>query len=115
MIGALGMAAFYIYRIFLGLPERFPPSFEWVFFSMFFAIWGYQMVRQIHLPAIFSGYLSVIGANSLFFFVVSTISIFILQKHYDGMDTLPTLIATIAILMTTYFLSRLILPAHAKG
>jgi len=115
MIGALGVAAFYMYRIVLGSPERFPPSFEWVFFSMFFAISGYQIVRLIQLPAVFSDYFSVIGANTLFFFVVSTILIIILQKHYDGLNTLSTLMATFGIVAVTYFLSRLILPTHVKG
>ena len=86
MIGVVGIASFYVYRVFLGLPERFPPSSEWVFFSVFFTICGYQIVRLVQAPVMVSDYLSTIGANTLFFFVVSTILIIILQRHYHYND-----------------------------
>jgi hypothetical protein len=115
MIGAAGVASFYIYRVFLGFPERFPPTFEWIFFSLFFTICGYQIVRLVRAPALVSDYLSTIGANTLFFFVVSTISIIILQRHYDGLNMFATLLATTGIMTVTYFLSRLIHQVPSNG
>ena len=115
MIGVAGVASFYIYRVFLGLPERFPPSSEWVFFSVFFTICGYQIVRLVQAPALVSDYLSTIGANTLFFFVVSTILIIILQRHFDGLNMFATLLGATGIMTVTCFLSRLIRPAPMNG
>ena len=115
MIGVMGVASFYIYKFLWGLPERFPPSLAWVLFSIFFAVCGYQLIRIIRFPAVLAEYVSVIGANTLFFLVVSTIFIVILQKHYDDLNTLLTLLITIGIMISTYFLKGLILRTRTNG
>jgi hypothetical protein len=89
LIGLGATAAGVMYTIINGLPERFPPSLPWVLLTGFFpAVMSYLMAKIETVPRLLSpvdGWLCNVGRKSLFYLLVSNLTIFALS----GMNAAP--------------------------
>ena len=109
MLGIFGLLVFEGFMLIGGVPSRFPPSFFWVFCSMGAAmVWYWAAIRlaQWRPTAVIFG---PMGANSLFFLVVTNIIVFGLGRGLGhSLGSLEVVCLATLVIASTYFLMTIV-------
>jgi len=112
VLSIFGMIAFFIYKYIFGAPDRFPPDFLWIFFSIFFVFGWYLLSIYLSRWGFLLKLLTPIGANTLFYLLMSNILIFAFHGILTKLELSlkATFEMTAAITFLTYFLVTIIKP-----
>jgi len=109
ILGILSLLVMQGFMLVAGIPSRFPPSFFWVFCSMGgILVWYWASIRLASWrpTAVIFGSM---GANSLFFLVVSNILVFGLGRGLGhSLRSLEVVLLATSVIASTYFLMTIV-------
>jgi hypothetical protein len=99
--GLLGIGVFVVYQQVCGQPARFPPSLAWVLGSVAFVIVWYCVARWLTRAAFLRWLFVPIGANVLFYLLISNLTLFALTSSFRHELNSPVLCLAMAVVIIT--------------